>query len=174
MSEGESAETRWNNFVTVTEEYRTTRQSVFRSLVIHHTHSSPENDPILNPVRASLADNRYEAALFAVSSLPQAYHQVLFDELVVAALEWNVNNGRNPATDLLVKLPQEWVRDHFCSFVDRLLLCDASRLTTSLLELCEELDPDLGLILAQRALASADQYLREIGEHFTRRFTTHE
>ena len=170
MSEGETAETLWNNFVIATAEYRTTRLSVFRSLVIHDSPLLAENDPILNPARASLADQRSEAALVAVSSLPQAYHQALFDELVVAALEWNVNNGRNVATDLLSKLPQQWVNDHFRSLVDRLLLDDPSRLTTSLLELCAELDSDLGLILAKRALASDDEYLRDIGEHFTRQF----
>src|SRR5207244_10695613 len=88
-----------------------------------------------------------------------------------AALRWEVNDGLNVAAHLLAGLPADWVRVHCRPLVDRLLLNDPMCLRTNLLELCEALDPDLGLRLAKHALTSNDAYLQDIGAHFTKRFT---
>jgi hypothetical protein len=172
MNDQEGPNKLWGRYVVAVREYRASRQCFLDALRRYESTGSPETDPVVRILRQAFADPETERdALEAAFFLPLSCRQALFHELVSAALRWDPNNGRNYAAVLLGELPGEWVRDRYRPFIDQLLAEDPKHLKTSLLELCEALDPELGIMLVKRALTSDDAYLQDIGAHFAKRFT---
>lgn len=110
-----------------------------------------------------------QAALALLPRLPAPDLEPLFADLVFLA---SFSHGPiQLVRDAIRSLPREWVLAHIEPAAEPLLRRGDWDTYRRLLELYEQLDPDLTRRLAERAAVQPDPDTREAGEDFLRRLT---
>jgi hypothetical protein len=96
--------------------------------------------------------------------------QALFPEWI----EWAATSHGyvHAARDIIKSLPSQWVLDNVRAVAEPLLASGTYDEYRRLLELYFELDRDLTLELASRAVQSADEDIKEAGEDFLEKLAT--
>lgn len=156
----------WKQHVEDARRFRASRTQLLLRCASHEETSEPSETLIVPVLKfALLTPDERGIALETVGLLTSGEQMSLFEELLQVALDHDPNAGRNCAEEIIAKLPEAWVGQHFRPAVERMLRAGAG-IDTGLLSLCILVDRRLAFELAELAKASEDAYEREIGEHF--------
>ncbi|NTX25848.1 hypothetical protein HT746_01570 [Burkholderia pyrrocinia] len=106
-------------------------------------------------------------AIDLVSSYPESERVVFFKQLIL--MSSYVNGFTEECRNLILELPRDWVMKNIEAEIDGVLDNGGYEEYRCLLELCCELDRDLMIKFAKRALDSSDEDIRDAGADFLSR-----
>lgn len=109
-------------------------------------------------------------ALRLLLALPTREREAHFDRLVELASVGHADIGL--VRDVILTMPREWVLARIEPIADRILDAGGEDEYRRFLELFADLDKDLALRLASRAIGHPDDGVREAGEDFKSALST--
>lgn len=145
----------WQNFLDVWQNYVTAR----KDLLI-------DTPSLVELVRqGTINPHQRLAALDVARFMKVEQLQQLFSNLLAIACYLN-GAGAEVARELILTLPHEWLLTNIEMQAEQLLTDKNDEDYRGLFLLYRQLDPKLARKLAERAVASPNQEIKETGEHF--------